>query len=246
MDYRAVVVFEGDGLSIEIADTHPGATGVPAKPVKATGAGAEKMVGVVEAFIAQAKEALAALHPANMILLRGFAVQPDFPSMQACYKLKPACIATYPDYRGVAKMIGMDILKTGMEIAEEVDTLEQDWKSDHTFYFFHVKKTDSYGEDGNFDGRVHKIEEVDALIPRIMALKPDVFAVTGDHSTPAVFKAHTWHPVPVLLWGKTVRRDSTTSFGERAAICGGMGRFEGSALMLELLAHAGKLKKMGA
>ena len=246
MDYRAVVVFEGDGLSIEIADTDPGATGVPAKPVKATGAGAEKMVGVVEAFVAQAKEALAALHPANMVLLRGFAVQPDFPSMQACYKLKPACIATYPDYRGVAKMIGMDILKTGMEIAEEVDTLEQDWKSDHTFYFFHVKKTDSYGEDGNFDGRVHKIEEVDALIPRIMALKPDVFAVTGDHSTPAVFKAHTWHPVPVLLWGKTVRRDSTASFGERAAICGGMGRFEGSALMLELLAHAGKLKKMGA
>jgi 2,3-bisphosphoglycerate-independent phosphoglycerate mutase len=214
--------------------------------VKTTDSGVEKMAGVVEAFISQAKAALAALHPANMILLRGFAVQPDFPSMKECYKLKPACIATYPDYRGVAKMIGMDVLKTGMEIVEEVETLEQDWKSEHNFYFFHVKKTDSYGEDGNFDGRMHKIEEVDALIPRIMALNPDVFAVTGDHSTPAVFKAHTWHPVPVLLWGKTVRQDAVNTFSERAAICGGMGRFDGAELMLELLAHAGKMKKMGA
>jgi 2,3-bisphosphoglycerate-independent phosphoglycerate mutase len=109
-----------------------------------------------------------------------------------------------------------------------------------------VKKTDSLGEDGNFDGRVHKIEEVDKLVPRIRALGPDVICVTGDHSTPAVFKAHTWHPVPVLVWGKNVRKDMTQSFGERQAIHGGLGRFPGSELMLDLLAHAGKLKKMGA
>jgi len=246
MDYRAVVVFEGENLSIEIADTDPGVVGVPVKPVKTTASGAERMAEVVKDFIAQAKKALAPLHPANMVLLRGFAVQPSFPSMKECYRLRPACIATYPDYRGVAKMVGMDILKTGDEIADEVRTLEENWEKGYTFIFLHVKKTDSYGEDGNFDGRVHKIEEVDALIPRITALKPDVLVVTGDHSTPAVFKAHTWHPVPVLLWGKNVRTDATTSFGERAAMSGGLGRFDGCELMLELLAHAGKLKKMGA
>ena len=245
MDYRAVVVFEGDGLSINIADTDPGAVGLPPKPVQATDDDAEKMASVVESFLEQTKAALASLEPANSVLLRGFAVQPDFPSMQECYKLNPACIATYPDYRGVGKMIGMEILSTGHEIADEFDTLEENWDK-YDFFFFHVKKTDSLGEDGNFDGRVHKIEEVDKLLPRLKALKPDVLAVTGDHSTPAMFKAHTWHPVPVLLWGKDVMQDETTTFGERAVMQGGLGRFPGSELMLEILGHAGKLKKMGA
>jgi len=247
MDYRAVVVFDGKDLSINLGDTDRGVTGVAPKEIKATGPGAERMVDIVKEFVRQAKKALAPRKPANMILLRGFAEQPQLPSMRECYKLKPACIATYPDYRGVARMVGMDILKTGHEIADEVTTLEGSWKQDdYTFYFFHVKKTDSLGEDGNFDGRVHKIEEVDALIPRIMALNPDVTCVTGDHSTPAVFKAHTWHPVPVLIRGDGVRRDETTTFGEREAMRGGLGRFPGSELMLELLAHTGKLKKMGA
>lgn len=247
MDYRAVVVFDGKGLSVNLSDTDPGVTGVAPKDLKTTGPGAEKMAEIVKQFIAQAKNALAPRKPANMVLLRGFAVQPDLPSMGECYRLKCACIATYPDYRGVAKMVGMDILNTGHEIADEVATLEESWKQDgYTFTFFHVKKTDSLGEDGNFDGRVHKIEEVDGLIPRIVALNPDVICVTGDHSTPAVFKAHTWHPVPVLIRGANVRQDKTTKFGEREAMRGGLGRFPGSELMLELLAHAGKLKKMGA
>jgi len=245
MDYRAVAIFEGDDLSINIADTDPGEVGKPAKPVTATADDAKNMQRVVSEFVAQAKKALAELHPANMVLLRGFAVQPDFPSMAECYKVDGACIATYPDYRGVARMVGMNILETGHEIADEFDTLEKEWEN-HNFYFFHVKKTDSLGEDGNFDGRVQKIEEVDALIPRLVALKPDVIAITGDHSTPAVFKAHTWHPVPVLLWGEAVRADEATSFGERAAMRGGLGRFDGAELMLDILAHAGKLKKMGA
>ena len=180
---------------------------------------AAKMESVVASFVEQAKKALASQHPANSILLRGFAVQPDFPSMQECYKLNPGCIATYPDYRGVGKMIGMEILSTGSEIADEFTTLEENWDK-HDFFFFHVKKTDSLGEDGNFDGRVHKIEEVDALLPRLKALKPDVIAVTGDHSTPAVFKSHTWHPVPLLLWGSSVMADEVTSFGERACMKG--------------------------
>ena len=245
MDYRAVVIFDGDGLSINIADTDPGVVDQPAKPVATTADGADGMAQVVQQFIAQAKRALASLEPANMILLRGFAERPEFPSMQECYKLRPACIATYPDYRGVAKMIGMDILPTGHEIADEFDTLEEHWHN-YTFFFLHVKKTDSLGEDGDFDGRVKKIEETDRQIPRLLALKPDVVAVAGDHSTPAVFKSHTWHPVPVMVWGKNARPDASTSFGETAAVAGGLGRFPGAELMLQVLGDAGKLKKMGA
>ena len=245
MDYRAVVVFEGDGLSINIGDTDPGDVGKPPKAVEATGDDADKMAGVVREFLLQAKKALADQHPANSVLLRGFAVQPDFPSMRECYKLTPACIATYPDYRGVGRMVGMEILSTGHEIADEFDTLEEKW-NDFDFFFLHVKKTDSLGEDGNFDGRVHKLEEVDALIPRLKALNPQVIAITGDHSTPAVFKSHTWHPVPLLVNGPDVTVDGVTSFGERACMAGGFGLVPGSELMLELLGHAGKLKKMGA
>lgn len=247
MDYRAVVVFEGDDLSIDIADTDPSKTGVPPNPVESTAPGAEKMVKVVSAFVEQAEKILANEHPANMIVLRGFAVQPDLAPMQECYGLKSACIATYPDYKGVARMIGMDVLKleTGNEIADEFTTLEKHW-ADYSFFFLHVKKTDSYGEDGNFDGRVHIIEETDREIPRLMALNPDVIVVTGDHSTPAVFSAHTWHPVPVLLWGQSVRVDETTHFGETEAVKGGLGRFAGAELMLDVLSHAGRTGKMGA
>ncbi len=245
MDYRAVVVFESEGLNINVGDTDPGDVGKPPKPVEATGDGADKMVGVVKEFLAQAKKALADQHPANSVLLRGFAVQPDFPSMQECYRLTPACIATYPDYRGVGRIIGMEILSTGKEIADEFDTLEEKW-DDFDFFFLHVKKTDSLGEDGDFDGRVHKLEELDAQIPRLAALNPEVIAVTGDHSTPAVFKSHTWHPVPVLIKSPNAIVDGVSSFGERACVGGGLGLLPGAELMLEILGHAGKLKKMGA
>jgi len=245
MDYRAVVIFDGEGLSIDIADTDPGVVGQPAKPVATTTPGTDRMAGIVEEFVSQSRQALASLAPTNMILLRGFAERPDFPSMQDCYKVRPACIATYPDYRGIARMIGMDVLSTGSEIADEFETLEERW-NDYTFFFVHIKKTDSLGEDGDFDGRVHKIEEVDAQIPRLLSLAPDVVAVVGDHSTPAVFKSHTWHPVPVMTWGKSVRPDSSKGFGEAAAVTGGLGRFPGAELMLQVLADAGKLKKMGA
>ncbi len=245
MDYRAVVIFEGDNLSIDVADTDPSKTGIPAKPVKATSPEGEATAALVAKFVEQAESALSDRKQANMVVLRGFAKQPDFVPMQECYKLKPGCIATYPDYKGVAKMIGMDILETGKEIADEFTTLEQRW-NDYDFFFLHVKKTDSLGEDGDFDGRVHKIEETDKEIPRLVALKPDVIVVTGDHSTPAVFKSHTWHPVPVLLWGSAVRRDQTACFGEAEAAKGALGRFNGAALMLDVLAHAGKTAKMGA
>jgi 2,3-bisphosphoglycerate-independent phosphoglycerate mutase len=245
MDYRAVVIFEGENLSIDVADTDSGVVGLPAKPVTATSEAGKETAKIVAEFVSQAKIALKDQSPANMVVLRGFAVQPDLDQMADCYKLNAACIATYPDYKGVARMIGMDILETGKEIVDEVDTLEHEWDN-YNFFFFHVKKTDSLGEDGDFDGRVHKIEEVDALIPRLTALNPDVIVVTGDHSTPAVLSGHSWHPVPVLLSGETVRRDDTQCFGELESAKGALGRFDGPALMIDVLSHAGKTGKMGA
>jgi len=244
-DHRAVVVFRGPGLEAEVCDTDPQDIGVPPHPVTATEPGSERTAELARAFLAQAAERLKTEHPANMILLRGFAPHPVLPSFEQAYKLKAAAIAVYPDYKGMARICGMDIRETGTEEADEIATLEKDW-NDFDFFYVHIKKTDSYGEDGNFDGKVHVIEVVDELMPRITALKPDFLIVTGDHSTPALYKAHSWHPVPVLTWGPWVRPDTATSFGERACEAGALGLFPSSELMMMALGHTQKLVKYGA
>jgi len=165
--------------------------------------------------------------------------------MEQRFGLTPATIATYPMYRGLAKLVGMTLLDTGKTVADEIETLKEHWGS-YDFFFVHVKKTDSYGEDGNFDKKVSVIEEVDKAIPDLLALKPDVLVVTADHSTPAMLRTHSWHPNPFLLVNKYIRPDEVTRFSERAFVHGGLGRFlakDGIALML---AHALKLKKFGA
>ncbi|MCK5734438.1 MAG: phosphoglycerate mutase, partial [Candidatus Latescibacteria bacterium] len=179
------------------------------------------------------------------ILMRGFAHPVYLPTMREVYKLKAGAIATYPDYLGVSRMIGMDILPTGGEIADEMDTLEQHY-ADYDFIYFHVKKTDSAGEDGNFDEKVRIIEELDSLLPRMTALQPDVLVVTGDHSTPATFKAHSWHPVPLILTAKWSRRDSVQTFSETECAQGALGQFPGTEIMALALANAERLTKFGA
>ena len=193
----------------------------------------------------QARALLANEHPANGCNLRGLAKDPGLPKMDEVYGWKAGAIATYPMYRGVAKLVGMDVLPTGDTIASEVETLRKHW-ADYEFYFFHVKKTDSYGEDGNFDGRVHVIEELDGVLPEIMALKPDVVLVTGDHSTPAKLKSHSWHELPVLYWGDHVRRDAVTSFGERPCMAGGLGHIRHVDLLPLAMGYAERLIKYGA
>jgi len=184
-------------------------------------------------------------HPANTILLRGFAKYPDIPSMEQRFGLTPAAIATYPMYRGLAKLVGMTLLDTGKTVADEIETLKEHWDS-YDFFFVHVKKTDSYGEDGNFDKKVSVIEEVDKAIPDLLALKPDVLVVTADHSTPAMLRSHSWHPNPFLLVNKYIRPDEVTRFSERAFVHGGLGRFPAKDGIALMLAHALKLKKFGA
>ncbi|MCR4405895.1 MAG: 2,3-bisphosphoglycerate-independent phosphoglycerate mutase [Anaerolineae bacterium] len=244
-DYRFVLVLRGPGLVAELSETDPQQLGVPPLPVKALSPPAEATAALVNEWIAQARQILADQHPANMVLLRGLSKEPGLPQMGDIYGLRLAAIATYPMYRGVAKLVGMDVLPTGDSIEDEIATLKEHWE-EYDFFYFHVKKTDSAGEDGDFARKVSIIEHVDEVLPEILALKPAVVIVTGDHSTPALLKSHSWHPVPTLLWSPYCRADEVTQFGERACMRGGLGTFPATDLLPLAMANALRLTKYGA
>lgn len=248
-EHRAAVIFRGENISGSITDSDPQQTGVKPLEVKSKKPGdreAEAMATKVNEFIAKAFKLLADHHPANCILMRGFDRFEKMPTFQEVYKLNPACIAAYPMYKGVSRLVGMKVCEEGQEsIAEEFDVLEKHW-DEHDFFFVHIKKTDSYGEDGNYDSRVKVIEELDGQIPRLLDLKPDVLAVTADHSTPSDMKSHSFHPVPLLILSENARVDDVQRFGERYVVHGGLGRMESKYLMGMLLGHAEKLSKFGA
>jgi len=245
-EYRFLLVVRGEGLSANIEETDPQVTGEKPLPAKALDKASEKAAEIVQEFVRQAEEILADESPANMLLLRGFAQWPDWPMFPEVFGLKSLAIAMYPMYRGVAKLVGMDSPPASHSYEEEIDLLEKEWDN-YDFFFVHIKKTDSYGEDGNFENKVGEIEKVDALLPRILALDPSVLIITGDHSTPCAMKYHSWHPVPVLFYSKLSRPDGIDSFGERACLTGGLGsRFPAYELMPLALAHANRLEKFGA
>ena len=244
-EHRFVVLFRGEGLEEGLSETDPQETGKPPLPVQAEAPQAKKAADIVNQFVAEARRVLAAEHPANMILLRGFSKYPRLPKLTEIYGVRAAVIAVYPMYRGLAKLAGMQAVKTGDTVADEFTSLESIY-GDFDFFFVHVKKTDSAGEDGDFDKKVSIIEEVDAEIPRLLALRPEVVVVTGDHSTPAAFKAHSWHPVPVLLWSKWCRPDGAPRFTERECRYGNIGHVRAAELMPLIMAHAERLTKFGA
>lgn len=245
-EHRLLLVLRGSGLSEEVNDTDPQQVGKKPLIPTAKGPGAEKTIEAVNEFIRQAEKILADQSPANMLTLRGFASKPSWPPLSEIYGLRTGAIAAYPMYKGVAKLVGMDIIDTGTELEDEFDTLEQVW-NDYDFFYFHVKPTDSAGEDGDFDKKVSIIERVDRQIPRLLALKPGAVVVTGDHSTPAVMKSHSSHPVPALLWSPLCRPDSVTAFSESDCLGGGLGpTLVGKALMPLAMSHAGRIEKFGA
>ncbi len=244
-EYRFVLVLRGEGLYDGLTETDPQQVGVPPLPVEPLHPEATATAEIVNQWMAEARKILADEHPANGCNLRGIAKDPGLPQMPEIYKLHCGAIATYPMYRGVAKLAGMDVLPTGDTIETEVETLKQHW-DEYDFFFFHVKKTDSRGEDGDFDGKAKVIEHLDAVLPDILALEPDVIIVTGDHSTPALWKAHSWHELPVLLWSKYIRPDSVPQYGERPCMAGGLGHILHPDLIPLAMAHAGRLAKFGA
>jgi 2,3-bisphosphoglycerate-independent phosphoglycerate mutase len=244
-EHRFVAVFRGDSLALEVSDSDPLLTGVPPKPISALNPEAGKLAIVANEFIAQAKTVLAKHYPANMVLLRGFSQSPHLPSMREIYKLNPAAIASYPMYRGLAKLVGMEVLPTGTTMEEEFQTLKQNY-ADYDFFFLHIKPADNAGEDGNFDRRVEIFEQIDRNLPELIKLNPDVIVVAGDHSTPAVLKGHSWHPVPVLLYSRWCRPDQVNKFSESACASGALGRFPATQVMPLAMANALKLTKFGA
>lgn len=245
-EYRYLLVLRGEGLSGEIAETDPQQVGKKPYSARALTPAAEKTAGLVRQFVQRAGEVLAAQRPANMLTLRGFSQLPTWPTMEEAFGLHAIGIAMYPMYRGVAKLVGMDVPPASHSVEEEIEVLKKNWDN-YDFFFFHVKRTDSAGEDGDFNLKVSIIEKVDRLLPRILALQPDVIIITGDHSTPAKMKSHSWHPVPLLLWSQLCRPDLVQTFGERACLAGGLGnRLPAKDIMPLALAHAQRLNKFGA
>ena len=244
-EHRFVLVLRGENLGDQVNDTDPQQTGLAPLPAKGGDPHSDRTAQIVNQFVTEAARVLQNDAPTNMITLRGFARYPHIATMQDVYGLKPAAIAVYPMYKGLARLVGMDIAETGSTLADQITTLQQLWQQ-YDFFFLHFKYTDSTGEDGNFPAKVQMIERLDAEIPKIRALKPDVLIVTGDHSTPSKLRVHSWHPVPTLLVAPTCRPDGVTAFGENACLHGGLGQFPGKYLMMLAMAHAGRLGKYGA
>jgi 2,3-bisphosphoglycerate-independent phosphoglycerate mutase len=245
-EHRFVVVLRSDGLGDDVQDTDPQMTGVaPLDPVPGEDAASQKTADVAKQFLKQAREILADQPKANFHTMRGFAAKPNLPSYETVYGLKAAAVAVYPMYKGLARLVGMDVVGKAQTLDDQVKLLQQHW-NDYDFFFVHFKYTDSTGEDGNFEAKVKRTEELDAAMPGIRALKPDVLIVTGDHSTPAFLKSHSWHSVPTLLVSNCCRTDGNREFSESACVRGGLGQFEAKHLMTLALANAGRLGKYGA
>ncbi len=244
-EHRFLLVLRGPGLIEGVSDTDPGQVGLPPRQVAAERPEAAQTAKAVQRFVDEAEGRLAGRPQANMVLLRGLARRPEWPRFPDVFGLRSLALAQYPMYRGVAKLVGMETIDAGSSLDDLFAALESAW-SDCDFAFMHVKATDKAGEDGDFAGKVAVIEDVDDHVSSLTALKPDVILVTGDHSTPAALKNHSWHPVPFLLWSSTCRADSAQRFGERWCLEGGGGIRLAQDLMPMALAHAGRLNKFGA
>jgi len=244
-EHRAVLILRGEGLEGDLVDTDPQREGLPPIEPRSLFSESKETARLVVDFLNQAKDILADELQANMLLLRGFARYDPLPTMEERYKLHSLAIANYPMYRGLARLVGMDVWPEVGDLQDEFKLLSQNFPQ-YDFFYLHVKKTDSFGEDGNFSAKVKVIEEVDSLLPQVLELKPEVVVVTADHSTPSKLKSHSWHPVPLLLYSPNCRVDEVEKFDEISCIQGGLGRLPSVALITLALAHARRLKKYGA
>ena len=245
-EHRFAFIMRAEGLSAQLMDTDPLKLTAAPLPVRPKTAEAERSAHLVNQFIAQAQAMLKDLSPANAIMLRGFAQLPEIPSYTDMFKLKAAAVAVNGMYRGVSRLAGMEVLDLpGSSLADEFSALEAKWQ-DYDFFYLHYKQTDTCGESGDFDGKGRAIEAFDAQLPRLLALKPDVVIITGDHSSPALMQSHSWHPVPLLLYSKLVRADRLAKFGERSCAMGSLGIMPAKYVMPLALANAGRVAKYGA
>ena len=232
-------------LSDQISETDPQAEGVPPLDAVATAPEGEHTAALVNQFAREARARLASRETANDVLLRGWSSLPDLPQLPELWKLRAAAIAVYPMYRGLARLVGMDVLDAGESFETAIATLRGAW-DDYDFFFLHFKPTDAAGEDGDFARKRQALHDFDACLPELLALNPNVLIIAGDHSTPAMMAAHSWHPVPLLLWGDNVRTDASHHFDEDECAVGGLGTMPAKELLPLAFAHAMRLAKFGA
>jgi 2,3-bisphosphoglycerate-independent phosphoglycerate mutase len=246
--HRFVVIFRGKGLEGPLTDADPNREGLPvptAEPTDPTSAPQKKTAAVIADFFRQALAVLAGKKPANGFLLRGIAHQPEMPSFEERYGLKPACLAVYPMYKGLAQLVGMTKIEGPQTIAEQFQRYLAEFDN-YNYFFIHYKYTDMHGEDGNFEAKKKAIEEFDAALPILLQKHPDVLAITGDHSTPCALKSHSWHPQPVLLCSPCCGSDKLERFTETGANLGSLGIFEAKYLIRLMQANARMFDKFGA
>jgi 2,3-bisphosphoglycerate-independent phosphoglycerate mutase len=245
-DHRFLFVLRGEGLSDRVTETDPQRVGAKPLPSRALIPEAETTARYINDWVSEAQRILHDASPANMLTLRGIAKNPPMPSLPEICKFRAAAIAAYPMYRGLATLVGMDVLPTGPTFAEELATLKASW-DDYDFFFIHFKRADAAGEDGDFQEKVAALEEIDTYIDELHELQADVFMVAGDHSTPAVVAGHSWHPVPFLFHAKQFNPgDTTQGFNEKACAQGILGTFPAVEVLSLAMAHAGRLSKYGA
>jgi len=248
-DYRFVLILRGPGLSKSLNETDPQKTGLRPLVVapQENSDAARRTAELVNQWVEKVRERIRDQHPANMVTLRGWSTEPGLPSIQEVFKLNAAALAVYPMYKGLASLVGMTLIQGLTNLEDQLEALRKVWDA-YDFFFVHYKYTDSRGEDGDFDAKVKEIEKVDAIIPGILEQKPDVLVVTGDHSTPAVLKSHSWHPVPLLFWAPGVTRSNpdVQGFGESQCLRGALGQFNGADLMKLITAYGKRQAKYGA
>jgi 2,3-bisphosphoglycerate-independent phosphoglycerate mutase len=243
-EHRVLLVLRGEGLDARVKDLDPQRTGVEPLEPAATHPDAQRTATVLRDLDVAVREALAG-QDADVVLWRGFDTLHELPRMQEVFGVRPAVVATYPMYRGVAQLVGMEPLPKVGSLSEQIELMGRYW-DDHDYFFAHEKEADRAGHDGEREAKIAAIESVDALIPDLVGLGPDVLAISGDHASPTQLSAHSWHPVPTLLWGSKVGRDAVSSFGERACATGMLGHLRTQDLLPLMLASAGRLEKYGA
>jgi 2,3-bisphosphoglycerate-independent phosphoglycerate mutase len=244
-EHRFLLVLRANGLDGRLSETDPQRLDVEPLPVQALASEAESTASYVNQFIQEAKRILAGHQPANMLLLRGFSKHPSFPCFGDVFRMRAAAVAVYPMYRGLAKLVGMTVLPTGVTLEDELKTLRAHWE-EFDFFFLHFKRADAAGEDGDFQAKIGALEAADAVIPALREMEPDVLMVAGDHSTPSMLAAHSWHPVPFALCSRWCRPDRTEEFNELACAAGSLGTFPATEVMPLAMAHARRLTKYGA
>jgi 2,3-bisphosphoglycerate-independent phosphoglycerate mutase len=247
-EHRFVVIFRGKGLEGPLTDTDPNREGLPiatAKPTNAKSAKQKKAAKLIADFYKAALPVLKGQQPANGFLMRGVAHQPAIPIFEERYGMRAACIAVYPMYKGLAQLVGMKKIEGPQTIAEQLERYAKEYDN-YEFFFIHFKYTDKAGEDGNFAAKVKAIEDFDAALPILLKKKPEVLAITGDHSTPCSMKGHSWHPQPVLLHSACSGSDKLKRFTETGANQGGLGHFEAKYLLRLMQANAKMFDKFGA